>query len=200
MKYVHSIIICLIVVFCSNTTYSQTDTTRILNSDSLIYKGGDEVLLDNPNKRKPQRAMLLSAIIPGAGQVYNRKLWKVPLVYSALGTTLFFFNYSNKRYYKYLKGYQQRIDTTLEETIFDEDIGTDVLREYKNKSRRNRDLSIVVLLAVYGLNIIDAYVDAHLSDFDISDNLSLNISPVILYSGNEKRRSTIGLTLCFNFK
>ncbi|NOZ35942.1 MAG: hypothetical protein GXO80_11665 [Chlorobi bacterium] len=198
------VFISIIIISFNGTGYSQNDSLKT-NKDTLIIKGVKEVEINSSiKKKKSGRAALFSAILPGAGQVYNGKYWKVPIVYSALGSAAFFFQYNNKLYKKYLTGYQQRIeheaDSTVDETIFSKDIGTDVLLQYKNSSRRNRDLSAVIMLAVYGLNIIDAVVDAELSDFDVSDDLSLKISPEIIPLHGKIKKNTIGLTFCFNFK
>jgi TM2 domain-containing membrane protein YozV len=199
MKYLFNIVFFLVIVFFSNPAFSQTDSIKNTNSDTLIYKGGKDVIVSTVNKKNPKRAALFSAIIPGAGQVYNGKYWKVPIVYSAIGAAAFFFDYNNKQYHTYLTGYQQRLDS-VENQIFDSNIATDVILEYKNKTRRNRDLSVVILLAVYGLNIIDATVDAELSDFDVSDDLSRKISPEVIPLYGRAKKNTIGLSFCFNFK
>ncbi|MCD6555889.1 MAG: hypothetical protein J7K64_01725 [Bacteroidales bacterium] len=188
------------LIFFSGIIYSQPDTVNKNNPDTLIYEGGKEVTILVSKKKHPKRAALFSAVLPGAGQVYNQKYWKVPIVYSALGTAAFLFQYNNKQYHKFLTGYQQRIDTSLDETIFSDEISTDRLLEYKNSTRRNRDLSVVIFSAVYVLNIIDATVDAELSDFDISDDLSLKISPEIIPLYGKMKKNTIGLTFCFNLK
>ncbi len=180
--------------------FSQSDSVFNKSNKDTIILTGKETPVYSVKKKKTGRAALFSAILPGAGQVYNGKYWKVPIVYSALGTAAFLFQFNNKQYHRFLTGYQQRIDTTLAETIFSEDIATDVLEQYKNSTRRNRDLSVVIFLAVYGLNIIDATVDAELSDFDVSDDLSLKISPEIIPLYGKYKKNTIGLTLCFNFK
>ncbi len=187
-------------LFFTEPVSAQTDTITKNNPDTLIYKGGKEVTVSLSKKKSSKRAALFSAVLPGAGQVYNGKYWKVPIVYSALGTAAFLYQYNNKQYHKFLTGYQQRIDTAIDETIFSEDIATDVLLQYKNSTRRNRDLSVVIFLAVYGLNIIDATVDAELSDFDVSENLSLKISPEIIPLSGKLKKNTIGLSFCFNFK
>jgi len=190
----------LSILFFSETIFSQSDSIIKNNPDTLIYKDGKEITTFSKKKKSSSRAALFSAVLPGAGQVYNGKYWKVPIVYSALGTAAFLFQFNNKQYHKFLTGYQQRIDTSLDETIFNEDIATDVLLQYKNSTRRNRDLSVVIFLAVYGLNIIDATVDAELSDFDVSEDLSLKISPEIIPLYGKSRKNTIGLTVCFNLK
>lgn len=200
MKSFFTIAFFLSILFFSETIFSQSDSIVKNNPDTLIYKGGKEITTFSKKKKSSGRAALFSAVLPGAGQVYNGKYWKVPIVYSALGTAAFLFQFNNKQYHRFLTGYQQRIDTTLNETIFSADIATDVLLQYKNSTRRNRDLSVVIFLGVYGLNIIDAMVDAELSDFDVSDDLSLKISPEIIPLYGKSRKNTIGLTLCFNLK
>ncbi len=205
MKQLVSVSIFIILFSFQNRVYSQNDTLNVQNKDTVIIKDVKEVeTVSLIKKKKPGRAALFSAVLPGAGQVYNGKYWKVPLVYSALGSAVFFFEYNNKLYKKYLAGYKERIeheaDPTVPETIFSEDISTDVLLQYKNDSRRNRDLSIVIFSAVYILNIIDAVVDAELSDFDVSDDLSLKIAPEIIPLYGKQKQNTIGLSFCFNFK
>ncbi len=198
MKFI-KIILIIFSLFTARIGFSQSDSVHI-NKDTIIIKDGKETLKISHKKNKPGKAAFFSAVLPGAGQVYNKKYWKVPLVYSALSTAAFMFQFNNKQYQKYLLGYQQRIDTTLEETIFGDDISTDQLLEYKNSTRRNRDLMAVAFIAVYGLNIIDAVVDAELSDFDVSDDLSLRISPEIIPISGFRKKNTIGITLCLNFK
>ncbi len=190
----------LFFLFIIPVGFTQSDSVFDKSVKDTVILKGKEIVSYSGKKKKSGRAALFSAILPGAGQAYNGKYWKVPLVYSALGSAAFFFKYNNTRYQKYLLGYQQRIDTTLEETIFSEDIDTDVILQYKNNSRRNRDLSAVIFLAVYTLNIIDAVVDAELSDFDVSEDLSLKISPEIFSLYGRKKQNTVGLTFCFNFK
>src|SRR5689334_4578289 len=135
-------------------------------------------------KRRANRAALFSAVLPGAGQVYNKKYWKPPILYAgliALGYSIEF----NNRYYKiFRKAYLYRIDgdsTTVDgyENIYPDPNALLVRKDYY---RRTRDLMWIIASGVYVLNIIDAYVDAQLSDFDISDNLSLNAQPGIQFT------------------
>jgi hypothetical protein len=149
----------------------------MIESDT-IYQLNDSL---NINKKNPTKALLFSAVIPGLGQAYNNKYWKIPIIYSALGGVGYTFNFYNKQYQKYLNGLKEILDhetdTSVQLTIFDETIEKATVIEFKEAFRRNRDLSALVFLAFYALNIIDATVDAHLSDFDINDNLTLNVSP-----------------------
>lgn len=123
----------------------------------------------------PGKAALLSAILPGAGQVYNNRWWKVPIVYAALGTTIYFLVDNQQQYSRYRADYI-RASTDSSFAKFNDPI---VLNTYVDFYRRNRDYSVVALIAVYALNVVDAYVDAHLLSFDISDDISMHFEPYI---------------------
>jgi hypothetical protein len=183
-----------------NQIYSQRDSLILLESDSQIEI---EDSLDTGFKN-PTRALLFSAVLPGLGQAYNNKYWKIPIIYTAIGGVGYSFSFFNRQYNKYLDGLEELLkhekDTSVILTIFDEDTDKDLVIQLKENYRRNRDLSALAFLAVYGLNIIDATVDAHLSNFDISDDLSLNIKPDIFRSKSINNRNYFCLTFCLTFK
>lgn len=145
--------------------------------------------------KNPKKATILSAVLPGAGQVYNGKAWKVPLLYAGFMTDIYFIGFNNKRY------------QTFREALFAFDEGDQTQFPSLNRDglvrnvdywRQNRDLTILLLGAIYALNLIDANVDAHLSGFDISDDLAMKIEPNV---GTFAASSTsLGLTLKFQFK
>jgi len=126
----------------------------------------------------PKVATILSAIVPGAGQIYNKKYWKVPVIYAGLGGLGYLFIQNNNKYKTFLNAYIARTDT-LTNTIdeFEGKYTAENLLTLKNLNRRNRDLTIVGITVLYILNIVDANVDAHLFTFDVSDDLSLQIIP-----------------------
>lgn len=131
-------------------------------------------------KHSPQKASLMSAFLPGLGQVYNKKYWKVPIIYVGLGTLGYFIAYNSQQYQFYRKAYIAKIDndsTTVDNFPFASEDG---LRQLLNQYRRTRDILIAGAVLVYALNIVDASVDAHLFEFDVSDNLSLHIEPLIV--------------------
>ena len=197
---VKTLIFIFIFVIISSENFAQTDSTSFdTESDTLIILEQDTVEITDPNKRNPTKAFIYSAVIPGLGQAYNRKYWKIPIVYSALGSVAFFFNYNNKLYKKYVTGLSELLDTSLQITIFTDNPDVTTITQYKDNFRRNRDLSALIFLAVYVLNFIDATVDAHLSDFDISDDLSLKIRPEVLPIYTQKNNKTIGLTFSLKF-
>lgn len=145
--------------------------------------------------KNPKKATVLSAILPGAGQVYNNKAWKVPILYAGFMADIYFINFNNKRY--------QTFRTAL--FAFDEgdksqfpSLNREALVRNVDYWRQNRDLTILLLAAIYALNLIDANVDAHLSGFDISDDIAMKIEPNI---GNlTATGNSMGLSLKFQFK
>ncbi len=138
--------------------------------------------------KSPKKAALYSAILPGAGQVYTKKYWKVPIVYGGLVTSFYFITENNSKYIEY------REAALLSHETGENQLGYSYseLKTLKEHYRRNRDLSYFSFVGVYILNIVDASVNAHLFSFDVSDDISMNIQP---YS----TLSNIGLALSFNF-
>lgn len=144
--------------------------------------------------KDPRKATLLSAILPGAGQVYNNKAWKVPLIYAGIMTDVYFIKFNNRRY------------QVFRQALFDFDDG--ISNDFPNLNRealvrnvdywrRNRDLCYLLIAGIYALNLIDANVDAHLSGFDVSDDLALGIEPHFeRFSANN---NSMGVTLKLKF-
>ena len=163
----------------------------------------------------PKRALWLALVIPGGGQIYNRKYWKLPIVYGGIVGCLYAMNWNNNMYKDYSQAYLDLTDkdpATQSYNMFLH-LGTqinasnearykDIFKKRKDKFRRWRDLSFFVLLGVYALSVIDAYVDAELSNFDISKDLSLKVEPTILNnrsSSNPLDGSSLGLQCSLNF-
>ena len=127
--------------------------------------------------KSPQKASILSAVLPGSGQFYNEKYWKIPIVYASMGTALYFANDNNKNYQNYKTALENRNNGELDEyiNVYSETQLLTIIDFYQ----RNRDISYILLAAAYVLNIVDACVDAHLFDFDINENLSVRAQPSI---------------------
>jgi Family of unknown function (DUF5683) len=159
---------------------------RMIHVDSVKVK---KVAVDTAGKKKhsPRKATLYSAVLPGLGQVYNHSYWKVPVVYAALGITGAVFNYNRKEYNKIKFAYFALInkDTAKYSQVSPElkkfvDAGdTYSLQKYRNEFRKNIDYSVLFFIFFWGLNVVDATVDGHLKEFDISNNLSLKIKPTL---------------------
>ena len=162
----------------------------------------------------PKRALWLALVFPGGGQIYNRKYWKLPIIYGGFMGCIYAMNWNNNMYKDYSQAYLD---------ISDKDPGTASYNKYlhlgakidgneerykqifksrKDKYRRWRDLSFFVMVGVYALSVIDAYVDAELSEFDISKDLSLKVEPTIMNnssSNNPFHTGALGLNCSLNF-
>ncbi len=149
---------------------------------------------------KPRTAALLSLVLPGAGQVYNRKYWKPPIIYAALGGVGYFFMKNQNQYTYYRKNLIALVkgDSSV---IAKTGYTSDQLQTQKLTFRKYRDMFGFGLIAIYLVNIIDANVDAHLKSFDISDNLSLQIKPSALFFTSLRGMTCgAGLSIKLNFK
>jgi hypothetical protein len=179
----------------------------IIISDTSNFEDLFEVEdMDSYSKHSPAKAAMMSAVFPGLGQIYNGRYWKVPIVYIALGVSIdrfvTFQNYFNKYRRAYIDIKDNNPYTNFHTTIpfpesYTEENKLQHITRYKDKYRTWRDWSIVAVALSYGLNILDANVDAHLLDFNLNDDLSLNIQPCFL--GNNLHSQKIGLSLRFSF-
>jgi len=152
----------------------------------------------------PKKAAIRSAILPGLGQIYNKKYWKLPIVYGGMGTCagIFFYNLSNYKAtrFAYRVKYNMRVngtDSALFASIRSnlKNISEESLRFYRNQFRRDIDYSVLVFAILWGLNVVDAAVDAHLKPFDVSPDLSLNFK-----AGYSELAKTNGLSLVLTIK
>jgi hypothetical protein len=154
----------------------------------------DTVKYKEINPLAPAKAAFYSAILPGLGQAYNKKYWKIPLVYGAIGTSLYFYINSNAKYQDYRSAYKRRLEG------FNDDkfsyLDTNRLITAQKFYQRNRDLSALFVAGFYALNIIDANVDAALIQFNVNENLSFQ--PTV-YPDAVTFKANVGLTLSYNF-
>ena len=200
------------------------DSMLIALRDTLA---GDTLMKVQPAKKEvaqdfsqwrpdPKRALWLALVIPGGGQIYNRKYWKLPLVYGGFIGCLYAMNWNNNMYKDYSQAYLDLSDNDPNTQSYnqflhlgakittDSDIQRykDLFKKRKDRYRRWRDLSFFVLVGVYALSVIDAYVDAELSVFDISKDLSLKVEPTIMNNHQSKNpfdSSSVGLQCSLNF-
>lgn len=163
----------------------------------------------------PQRALWLALVIPGGGQIYNRKYWKLPIVYGGMMGCLYAMNWNNMMYKDYSQAYLDIMDsdpTTQSYNKFlhlgkqidssNEERYKKIFKSRKDKYRRWRDLSFFCLLGVYAISVIDAYVDAELSEFDISKDLSLKVEPAVINNNSSRNvleASSVGVQCSLNF-
>lgn len=163
----------------------------------------------------PQRAMWLAMVLPGAGQIYNRKYWKLPIFYGGMMGCLYAMNWNNMMYKDYSQAYLDIMDddpTTQSYNKFlhlgkhidssNEERYKKLFKSRKDRYRRWRDMSFFCLVGVYALSVIDAYVDAELSEFDISKDLSLKVKPTVIGGSNRSLidgSEALGLQCCLTF-
>lgn len=163
----------------------------------------------------PKRALWLALVIPGGGQIYNRKYWKLPLVYGGFMGCIYAMNWNNSMYKDYSQAYLDLMDSDpgtqsynqflhfgTRITPANEERYKDIFKKRKDRYRRYRDMSFFVMVGVYALSVIDAYVDAELSVFDISNDLSLRVEPTIIGSQQTGRLTDaqgVGLQCSLNF-
>jgi len=186
------------------------DTTGIgMKSDSLLLH--TPPFMEKHFVPNPQRALWLSLIIPGAGQIYNRKLWKIPIVYGGFLGCLYALTWNNQMYSDYSQAYLDIMDDDPNTKSYEnmlplnysiegrEDQYKEIFKNKKNYYRKYRDMSIFAMIAVYLLSVVDAYVDAELSSFDISKDLSLRIEPAVFNIGRRQREASVGVQCNLNF-
>lgn len=188
----------LICSFCCATLalQAQLDTTqndsiplRMVITDSSatdsVYLGdnlADSAEVAAPKKRKrehsPRTATILAAVLPGAGQIYNRKYWKLPIVYGGLGALGYWAVSNGRQYQRYRKAYLYQVDddpNTVND-IFPNSSNNE-LKSLRDRYQRSLEYAVLGTVVFYALTITDAFVDAHLMSFDVSDDLSLRFTP-----------------------
>jgi hypothetical protein len=165
---------------------------EILVPNELVL---EEVTTSNTiDPLRPARAAFYSAVLPGLGQAYNKKYWKIPIVYAALGTGIYFYLDNDKELTRYRDVYKRRLAGFTDDEF--PNISNDALIRAQKTLRRNKEISLLVTIGIYALNIIDANVDAHLLQFNVDDNLAIKPH----FQMNEIDASTnLGLTLGFKF-
>lgn len=189
----------------------QKEHFNLASPDSTVKKGRDWATW----RPDPKRALWLAVVLPGAGQIYNRKYWKLPIIYGGIVGSIYAMRWNNQMYRDYSQAYLDICDddpTTQSYNQFlhlgmtidssNEDRFRNLFRKRKDYYRRYRDLSFFVLVGVYALSIIDAYVDASLSEFDISDDLSLRIAPAVIKDDlyrNPVKGSGLGIHCALTF-
>jgi hypothetical protein len=199
----------------------------LADNDDLSILGTDTIPVAQPFERfkefnaweerevvfnpDPTRAVWLSALFPGLGQVYNRRYWKLPIIVGGFLGLGYATSWNNGMLNDYQKAYRDIMDSddstnsymnffppTTSESDIDKTWLTSVLKSRKDFYRRNRDLCIICMVGVYFLAMVDAYVDASLSHFDISEDLSMDWAPALIPDGRN-RYPSIGLSWAFNF-
>jgi|KBSMisStaDraftv2_1062788.scaffolds.fasta_scaffold01575_15 hypothetical protein len=200
---IYCIFLSLLFVFkASGQEHHAADSLKKADSaltakDTTHKKPADSTLVKKKKQRKPSQATIRSAIIPGLGQAYNKKYWKIPLVYGALAIPVYTFFY-NKHWYeesRYAYTVKYTEDTANYKNIDPRlaPLSLESLRFYRNDFRRNMDYSVLAFLLLWGLQVVDATVDAHLKGFNVNDDLSINFK-----AGLSPMANTNGISIVLN--
>ena len=156
---------------------------------AYLFFLGSTIIAQESAVKIPKRAGLYSAILPGAGQVYTKKYWKVPIIYAGLITSAYYIKENHTLYNLYKQTYINRLDGNRTDEFTNQYTDAN-LRTLTEHYRRNTEVSILLFTLTYVLNIVDASVSAHLFDYDVSENISLHIQPMYMVKEN-----TSGLSL-----
>lgn len=188
----------LFFLFLLQVVAAQETETEATPADSLgadLRQKGitiEEVRkMENINPLAPSKAAFYSAVFPGLGQIYNRRYWKVPIVWAAIGTGVYAYIYNDTEYDRFRSAFKRRRAGFIDDEFYDinnsgivpgePDLSDEALQDAQERFQRDRDLALVVTIALYALNIVDANVDAHLKQFNVDENLGLDIRPYLDY-------------------
>jgi hypothetical protein len=194
-----------LIFWCFFSVSAQEDDRKKEEIPNIIAVDSIVEIREPIDPLSPAKAAFYSALLPGLGQAYNKKYWKIPIVWGAIGTGVYFYIQNDKEYNRYREAYKSRLaGFTNDEFYFDSNgnqlasprVTTDGLQRGQEFYRRNKQISLLVTLGLYALNIIDANVDAHLMQFNVDENLSL--APHYKFDEFDAS-SSLGLTLNFKF-
>ena len=174
------------------------DDEKVTNEDGISLS--DKKSSNELDPLRPAKAAFFSAVLPGLGQAYNRKYWKIPIVYAAIGGGLYFYFDNNNVYKRYRNAYKRRLAGFTDDEFYGPGetpfLSDEALVRAQRTLKRNKELSMLVTVGLYVLNIIEANVDAHLIQYNLDENLALK--PFIDFN-NPNYNAQMGLSLNLKF-
>ena len=188
---IRSLYIVLVVFLLGNTALLAQDELKV--TDVIVAK--DTIKKTKINPLAPSKAAFYSAILPGLGQAYNKKYWKIPIVYAAIGTGIYSYSFNNKRYHEFRDAYKKRLAGFTDDE-FQGILDNNRLIAAQRFHQKNRDLSMLVTAGLYILNIVDANIDAHLMQFNVNDDLSIRPD---FQQNDLNYKYNLGITFVYNF-
>ena len=216
----HKLLTTFFLFLCLPFLYAQegNDTiTKPTEADSLktTLRSSGVIMQDSLLEKKkvinplaPSKAAFYSAVLPGLGQIYNKKYWKVPIVYGAIGGSIYAYTWNNESYQRFRTAFKRRQAGFTDDEFYDingdnlpndpPDLDSGDLENQQERYQRDRDLWLVVSIALYALNIVDANVTAHLKQFNIDDDLSFDFQP-FLDLNQVTNDPTYGMALTIKF-
>jgi len=183
-------LLCFFAVINAQDKKTSADSLRTdFKEKGIVIDGNIEKKKVNP--LGPSKAAFYSAILPGLGQIYNKRYWKLPIVYGAIGTGVYAYVYNDDLYDRFRTAFKRRRAGFTDDEFYDlngsgivpgsPDLSDEALQDAQERYQRDRDLALLITIGLYAFNIIDANVDAHLQQFNVDDDLSLDIKPYLEY-------------------
>lgn len=192
----------IFLLFIATPLFAQTTDSLTVKKDEKVIVVTDSLLpKEEYNPLAPAKAAFYSAVIPGLGQVYNKKYWKIPIIYAGMAAGIYFYKQQDKDYDSFRNAYKRRLAGYTDDEYYGNGaeplISNDRLINAQKSAQKNKDLSIVVTVAFYLLNVVDANVDAHLRQYEVSEDLSLvpnlEVNPF-------NAQTQYGMSLTYSFK
>ena len=188
-----AVISVLFYFICCGIFAQEQDSLSVVVPDNTLLT--EEIIKEPYNPFAPSKAAFYSAVIPGLGQAYNEKYWKIPIIYVGIGAGIYFRIDNEKSYNRYRDAYKRRLAGYSDDEF--QGVSDETLIRAQRRTKRNMDVSTAVAVGFYLLNIIDANVDAHLKQYNINEDLSL--MPNIDFD-HQKSTANYGFSLNINLK
>ncbi len=199
-KTLYIVLISILSVSVSFSFAQKESNTAETAKTIPLLKVKDTVIEKEIDPLRPSKAAFYSAVLPGLGQAYNKKYWKIPIFLGGVTGGILVYNWNNNNYKEVRNAYKRRLAGFTDDRFYGEgstpNISNDALIRAQQQYRRNKELTLLVTIGIYALNIVDANVDAHLLQFNVDENLSLR--PHFKYNEMENA-SDLGMTLNFKF-
>lgn len=170
-------IITIVLLFLATSLMAQvSDSLSVQTENPLVIKDAQSAVVEY-DPLAPSRAAFYSAVLPGLGQAYNKKYWKIPIIYAGMAAGIYFYKEQNDDYHRFRDAYKRRLAGYTDDEFYGNGnepiISNDRLINAQKSADKNRSISIIVTVAFYLLNVVDANVDAHLRQYEVSEDLSL---------------------------
>lgn len=180
----------------ATSLFAQTTDSLVVKKEEKVIVVNDSILLkEDYNPLAPAKAAFYSAVLPGLGQVYNEKYWKIPIIYAGMATGIYFYKQQDDDYDRFRNAYKRRLAGYTDDEF--QGISNDRLVNAQKSAQKNKSISVIVTIAFYLLNVVDANVDAHLRQYEVSEDLSLQ--PNFDYN-QFNAKPQYGMSLTYRFK
>ncbi|CAM3369486.1 DUF5683 domain-containing protein [Aequorivita lipolytica] len=180
----------------ATSLFAQTTDSLVVKKEEKVIVVNDSILpKEDYNPLAPAKAAFYSAVLPGLGQVYNKKYWKIPIIYAGMAAGVYFYKQQDDDYERFRNAYKRRLAGYTDDEF--QGISDDRLVNAQKSAQKNKSISVIVTIAFYLLNVVDANVDAHLRQYEVSEDLSLQ--PNFDYN-QFNAKPQYGMSLTYRFK